>query len=706
MKDQYLKKVKAVFANQPHRTFKPKELARKIGVPKTQYAAFRDALKKYAQEGLIAKYKGNNFGTIKRATTIEGELHVKTQGYGFLITEEDKEDVFISQKNMNTAMHKDIVRVQLYADSKGKRLEGRVIEIVTRARTTIVGVYKKSKRFGFVIPDDLKMTRDIFIHQSDSMGTKSGQKVVARITDWPDERTNPEGEIIEILGWPDDPGVDVTSLVKSFELATTFPANVETEVKRIPTTIPRSEIKRRLDLRSVNCFTIDPKDAKDFDDAISIRKLGKGHYELGVHIADVSYYVTEGSVVDKEALQRATSIYLVDRVIPMLPEKLSNELCSLRENEDRLTMSCIMEIEPNGKVVKYRIAESVIRSKKRFTYEQVQAVITGAESGGEFAEDIKLMHKLSKVLMHRRKQMGSLDFDLPEVTVELNKVGEPIAIKQRERTDSHRLVEEFMLLANQTVTEHVDIHLGRDKRPLPFIYRIHEAPSAEKIEDFRTFVKALGLPLNPHKKVTGKLLGQYLESLSGRPEENLIQDLMLRSMMKAKYSTENVGHFGLAFKHYTHFTSPIRRYADLEVHRLLKAYQHKFDYEQFKAKTDHLAAVAQKASERELVALQAERESIKLKKVEYMRRHLGDEFDGIISGVVQFGIFVEIVDLLVEGLVHISDLEDDYYIHDEKNYQLIGQRTENTYRLGDLVKVRVVRVDIDERIIDFVLVKE
>ncbi len=701
-----LKKVTTLLASNPHRTFKPKELARKIGVPKTHYKSFRDALKMYAQEGRIAKYRGNNFGCIKRATILEGELHVKTQGYGFLITEEGEEDVFISQKNMGNAYNKDIVQVQLYAHSAGKSLEGRVVQVVRRARTSFVGTYEKSRRYGFVVPDDVKMTRHIFVHRADSMNAKDGQKVVVKIIDWHDETTNPEGEIVEILGFPNEPGVDVISVVKSFDLPTSFSAAVEQEAEEIPATISNSEIKRRLDLRNENCFTIDPEDAKDFDDAVSIRQLGNGRVQLGVHIADVSYYVKENSILDKEALHRGTSIYLVDRVIPMLPEKLSNEICSLKEGVNRLTFSCIMDVDENGNVFDYKIAESVIHSKKRFTYEEVQEIIEQKRSKNPFADEIQMMFKLSKTLIRRRQKLGSLDFDLPEVKVELNDLGEPIAIKRRERLHSHRLVEEFMLLANQTVTEYIALQKDKQKQPPPFIYRIHEEPTPDKIDIFRTFVKALGIPLDANKKVTGKLLGDYLKNLKGKPEENIVENLMLRSLMKAKYAINNVGHFGLAFKHYTHFTSPIRRYPDLAVHRLLKEYKSGFDFSQLKAQKKKLGNIAKIASEKELVALEAERESIKMKKVEYMQKHLGDEFDGIISGVVAFGIFVEIVDIQVEGLVHISELEDDYYIHDEKKYQLVGQRTQNIYRLGDPVKIRVVRVEPNERLLDFVLVKK
>ncbi|MFQ5603752.1 MAG: ribonuclease R [bacterium] len=704
MKKDPLNQIEAFLSKSPLRTYKAKELAKQIGINKKHYPEFRQALRNLAEQGKIARYKHSRYGFIKKATIIEGELHVKTQGYGFLITEEGQDDVFISQKNMGTALHKDLVRVLLFARTSGQSPEGRVVEVVKRARNQIVGTYKKSKKFGFVIPDDMKITRDIYINEGDDLKAQSGQKVVVKIANWQDERLNPEGEVTEILGFPGEPGVDVISVVKAFDLPVLFPKAVEKDANLIPDTIPADEIARRLDLRESVCLTIDPEDAKDFDDAVSIKLLDNGHFELGVHIADVSYYVKENSVLDKEALKRGTSIYLVDRVIPMLPEKLSNQLCSLRPNEDRLTMSCIMEVNSKGIVVSYRIHESVIHSKRRFSYVEVQDIIENKKSRDALSKEIQQLYALSKILIKRRGKLGSLDFDLPEVKVQLDDTGMPIAINKQPRLDSHRLVEECMLLANQTVTEHVAINLKKEQRKRPFIYRIHEEPDSVKMDDFRKFVHALGHPLEPHKKVSAKLLNKFLASLKGKPEEIIVQELMLRTLMKAKYATKNVGHFGLAFAHYTHFTSPIRRYPDLAVHRLLKKYQSPCDDDTLKKISRKLEIIAKLSSEREIVALEAERESIKLKKVEYMQRHLGDEFEAVISGVMSFGIFVEISDLLVEGLVHISDLEDDFYFHDEKNYRLIGQNTQKTYRLGDPVKVRVVRVDADERIVDFVLV--
>jgi ribonuclease R len=703
MAAKYLVELENILAKNPKRVFKAKELARMLGVKKNEYIEFRRNLKKYAVKGLIAKYKKSQYGTIKRAATLEGELHVKTQGYGFLITPDDREDIFISQKNMGTALHKDLVRVQLYAHSRGRSTEGRVIEVLTRSRKSIVGTYQKNKNYGFVIPDDLKINKDIFIPENENLSAKSGQKVVVEFTDWQEERNNPEGKIVEVLGFPQDPGVDVASVAKSFDLPMNFPEAVVAEAEAVPVEIPEDELAARLDLRQITCFTIDPEDAKDFDDAVSIRRLGNGDYELGVHIADVSYFVNEHGLLDREAMQRGTSVYLVDRVVPMLPEKLSNEVCSLRPAEDRLTFSCIMQVTPDGWVRDYSIKKTVIHSKRRFSYMEVQKIIAHKDGEAPFADEIHMMYELSQVLIRRRAKLGSLDFDLPEAKVILDEQGVPIEIIKRVREDSHRLIEEFMLLANQTVTEHIDKKLAQNKQKPPFIYRIHEEPDPEKMADFKKFVKALGHPIDPNRRVTPKLLREYLKGLAGSPEENIIEDLMLRSLMKAKYSIKNAGHFGLAFRSYTHFTSPIRRYPDLMVHRLLKDYLVDFDLNEVNTRRKNLEHIAKVSSEREIVAQEAERESVKMKKVEYMQRHLGEEFSGIISGVVSFGIFVELDDLMVEGLVHMSDLADDYYIHDEKSYKLTGTNTGNTYRLGDAVRVRVVRVDTDERIVDFIL---
>jgi ribonuclease R len=703
-------------AREQHRQFKAKELARTFHVPPTHYREFRDFLKALAREGKIAKHKRNHYGHSHQASALIGTLHVKTQGYAFLITGGGQEDVFISQKNMGTALNRDVVKVQLFARPTGRRPEGRVVEVIKRARQNIVGTLHKGKYFHFVKPDEIKLLRDIIIPNEFLDGAKPGQKVAVSIETWEDELLNPEGRIVKVLGFPDDPGVDVLSVAFSFDLPASFPLEVERATEQLSFETTPETLHQRLDLRDLLTFTIDPEDAKDFDDAVSLRQLTNGNYELGVHIADVSHYVTENSPIDKEALARGTSIYLVDRVVPMLPEKLSNDLCSLKPHTDRFTYSCIMEVTPKGEVVNYRIAESIIHSKRRFNYEEVQRILDGAQSaftatndeekklGQELDAILREMNALAKVLTRRRLRNGSLDFDTPEVKIILDATGFPVEIRRKLRQDSNRLIEEFMLLANQTVTKHIDLTLARKGEKPPFIYRIHERPDPLKMEEFALFVKALGYNFDHQQLITGKVLSKFLREISGDPEADIIENVMLRSLMKAKYSTENVGHFGLAFKHYTHFTSPIRRYPDLIAHRTLKTYANGYRPEMYEQLSRKLQHAAQVASERELVALEAERASIKMKQVQFMSHHLGEEFEGIVSGVVSFGIFVEIPQFLVEGLVHISDLEDDYYIFEEKAYRLKGQNSGRVYRLGDKVRVRVVRVDPAERLLDFVLI--
>ena len=694
-------------ARQPRRQFKAKELARSLRVPPKKYRQFRDLLRTLAQQGKIAKLSRNQYGSVRQTSTLSGTLHVKTQGYGFLITGEGQEDVFVSQKNMATALNGDVVKVQLFARPTGMKPEGRVVEIISRARRNIVGSLKKGKYFFFVKPDDNKLLRDIYIPSENLNGAKPGQKVAVVIESWEDELQNPEGRIVKILGYPGEPGVDVLSVAFAFDLPPAFPPEVERQAESLGLDITPGIVSQRLDLRDQVTFTIDPEDAKDFDDAVSLRRLRNGNYELGVHIADVSHFVPESSPIDREALARGTSVYLVDRVVPMLPERLSNEICSLKPDTDRLTFSCIMEVTPRGRVVKYKIVESIIHSQQRFNYEEAQAILDGRHSSDAGLDRILAdMNHLAQILHRRRRRNGSLDFDTPEADIILDKDGHPIEIKRKVRLASHRLIEEFMLLANQTVARHVSLALARQRKRPPFIYRIHEKPDALKIKEFASFVKALGFKFDHQQTITSKSLNQFLEEIRDEPEADIIEIVMLRSMMKAKYSLANSGHFGLAFKHYTHFTSPIRRYPDLVVHRLLKTYATGYKPELREVYERKLERISQKANERELVAQEAERASTKLKQTEYMKQHLGEEFDGLISGVVSFGIFVEIPQYLVEGLVHISELDEDFYIYDEKLHRLKGQNSGRIYRLGDPVRVKLVNVKIDERLLDFMLVKK
>lgn len=687
--------------------FKTKELARALKISPADYNQFRNYLRQWAHAGEIAKYKSNSYQAAKISSVVTGKLHVKTHGYGFLLTPEGEEDVFISLKNMGIALDGDEVKVQLFARTAKKRPEGKVIEVIERQRRYIVGTLKKGKHYYFLVPDDLKITRDIYVHGSDLNGAKAGQKVAVEIDEWEDELLNPEGHVAKILGFPDEPGVDVLSVAASFNLPMGFPDKVEAEAQSFNDKIGKKELKGRLDLRDQVCFTIDPDDAKDYDDAVSLRKLDNGNLELGVHIADVSHYVNEGGELDREALERGTSVYLVDRVVPMLPERLSNEMCSLKPKVDRLAFSCIMELSPKGEVVAHRIAETVIHSNRRFSYDDVHAFFEGnLKLPKTLATPLSAMHALYKSLRRKRMVAGGLDFETPEPKIRLDKKGVPIAIERKETLESMQMIEEFMLLANKTVSQHVESFKAEEEPP-PFVYRVHERPTPEKMNAFSEFAAAMGYQTGFDGRMTSRKLSTFLRKIDNRAERTIIESVMLRSMMKARYATENLGHFGLNFKHYSHFTSPIRRYPDLVVHRLLKYYAKNRWHEELRAgMTGKLDEICQRTSASETVAQEAERASIKMKQVEFMASRLGEEYDGMISGVVHFGIFVEITAFLVEGLVHISDLQDDFYTFDEKAMTLQGTSGGEKFRIGDPVRVKIVRVDRDERIIDMLLVKK
>jgi len=696
-------RVAELLISEPFHTFKAKEIARTLSIPRDEYQNLRASLRTLVRNGRILKFKKNRYGAGQAAAEVVGKLFVKAQGYGFIIPDEG-EDVFVSQKNMGIALHKDIVRARLFAKSEGKTREGQVVEIIQRARNKIVGVFRTGRRYSYVIPDDLKIQRDIVIAQGDEAGASNGQKVVVEIDVWEHEAVNPFGHVAKVLGFPEDQGVDILSIIYGFELPTFFPSQVLAEAERAATVIPEKEIARRLDFRDTITLTIDPKDAKDFDDAVSLKVLENGNYQVGVHIADVSHYIRKGNALDDEALQRGTSVYLVDRVVPMLPEKISNEICSLVENKDKLCFSVIMELTDKAHLASYEIRETVINSKKRFNYNQVQEILEGKRKS-EFSFVLKQMHKLSKMLIKKRKQRGSIDFESMELEIELDDKGLPTALKRRERTDSHRLIEEFMLLANETVAQHVGQVLSEKAgASIPFVYRIHEKPDAASMTDLVNVANGFGVPVAQPKRVTPKFFQKLSTQFQASPASAILEDALLRAMMKAKYSTQNEGHFGLAYKYYTHFTSPIRRYPDLIVHRLLKEYsQHP---ENPSVKEETLSEVCVKANESEVRAQEAERATVKLKQVEYLERHIGDTFEGIISRIVAFGLFVKIPEFLVDGLVHVSTLQGDYYIYDESKYSLIGQYSGKKYRLGDPVKVQIVRVDRNERLIDFELAQK
>ncbi|UCE04659.1 MAG: ribonuclease R [bacterium] len=689
----------------PYQTYKPKQLAKMLKISSQKYPDFRRKLKDMVVEGKIFKYKRGRLGAGRKVTEVIGKLHVKTQGYGFLITDDDESDIFISQSNMGTALHGDTVKVVLFArPSEGKSHEGEVIEVIKRSRKNIVGAFQQGRYWSIVVADNLKIQRDFYIAPEDTLNAKDGQKVVINLVEWEDEHTHPVGRIVEILGDADQPGVDIVSIARSYDLPPRFSSKALAEAQKISDQIPETEIKHRLDWRNELTFTIDPIDSKDFDDAVSLKVLENGNYLLGVHIADVSHYVKQGSQLDKESQDRATSVYLVDRVVPMLPERISTEVCCLKPDEDKLAFSVFIELTPSGNVVNYEILETVIHSDRRFTYEEVQQIINGKKRDKRFAETLFKMLDLSKKLIEKREDRGSLDFASQEVRFKLDDNGKPSSIEKLIQLDSHRIIEEFMVLANSIIAGHIASHLKeKTGERLPFPYRIHERPNLEKLKDFTKFTRALGLDFAPKKKVTPMLFQNLQHSIKDTEIQVLVEEVMIRTMMKARYSTRNDGHFGLALKHYCHFTSPIRRYPDLIAHRLLKHYLNE-SRAQFIKKRD-LEKICEHATEQEIKAMEAERASVKVKQLEFMQNKIGETFHGIISGVTSFGIFVEITDYLIEGMVHITELRDDYYIYEETKYRLVGQYHGQVYQLGDPVVVMVVLVNPHERIIDFELVE-
>lgn len=698
-------KLVQMMREQAYKPLKKKELAKIFDIHKSEMKDFTKLLKDMEKEGYIIRTSEETYGIPSKMNLIVGRLQGHSKGFGFLIPD-DREinDVFIASSNMNGAMHGDRIIVRLLSRSgKNKKAEGEIIRIVERANEMVVGTFEKSKSFGFVVPDDERIRQDIFIPKKMIGKAKTGQKVVAKINEWPSKRRSPEGEIVEILGFIDEKGVDILSIIRKFDLPEEFPIKVENEAERVEDEVIKAEIDNRLDLRNEMIFTIDGADAKDLDDAVSLEMVEGGIYKLGVHIADVTHYVREGSELDKEAIKRGTSVYLVDRVIPMLPRKLSNGICSLHPNVDRLTLSCFMYIDKNGRVIDHEIVKTVINSKERLTYTDVSNLLENDDEEmkvkySHIHEKLENMQELSNILRKKREIRGAIDFDFDEAKVILDDEGKPIAVKKAERRTANKIIEEFMLACNETVTEYMYW------AQMPFLYRIHEEPDEERINDFNKFIRSFGYIIKGAHQVHPKELQRLLKKVEGKKEETVINTLMLRSLKKAKYSEVHGSHFGLAAEYYSHFTSPIRRYPDLQIHRIIKLF---ITDKLGEKKVDHfkriLPEIAHQSSLRERLAEEAERETEDYKMVEFMSDKIGEEYEGIISSVTSFGMFVEL-DNTIEGLIRISTLMDDYYIYDELNYCLVGERNRRVFKIGDVVKVKVVNTSLEKREIDFELV--
>lgn len=712
---------------------KAKELAMLLGIPKSQRDELTQVLDYLVSEGRIGISKKGKYGK-PEVFSVNGIFCGHPKGFGFVTVEGMEQDVFIPEDRTGAALHGD--RVQIVVESQdrvgGRRAEGSVLKVLEHANKEVVGYYQKSKGFGFVIPDNQKISKDIFIPQGCDMGAVTGHKVVARIKEFGDANHKPEGVVTEILGHVNDPGTDILSIVRAYGLPEEFPPEVMDEVEECPDEVAvpgmtrdeetwdgpydigdltspadwTGDLAGRLDLRGLRTVTIDGEDAKDLDDAVTLCRNGQGGYILGVHIADVSHYVKEGRPLDKEALKRGTSVYLVDRVIPMLPHKLSNGICSLNAGTDRLALSCIMELDDQGNVLDHKIAETVIHVDRRMTYTAVNAIVTDgdeavmAEYEG-FVPMFMLMKEVSDILREKRKKRGAIDFDFPESKIILDAQGKPLEIKPYERNAATKIIEDFMLAANETVAE------DYFWQSLPFLYRTHDNPDPEKMKQLGTFIHNFGYFIRLQQgEIHPKELQKLLDKIEGTPEEVLLSRLTLRSMKQAKYTTLCSGHFGLAARYYTHFTSPIRRYPDLQIHRIIK--------ESLKGglgdkRAGHyeaiLPGVAMQTSALERRAEEAERETDKLKKCEYMSRFIGQEFDGVISGVTNWGLYVELPNT-VEGLVRISELRDDYYIFDEQHYELVGEMTRKTFKLGQPIRVQVASTDRLLRTVDFILPRD
>ena len=706
-REQFEKRKKMIYeliCDELYVPMKIREMAILLSVPKEKRQELQEVLDALIAEGKIEISKKGKY-TKAEGNYITGTFTSHQRGYGFVTIEGEEEDIFIPAEDTGGAFHKDVVQITVSSAVTGRRREGKVVKILSHGITQVVGTYENSKNFGFVVPDDPKINKDIFVPRERSKGAVSGHKVVAEITDYGKKDRKPEGKVVEILGHINDPGTDIISLVRAFALPVEFPTKVLNQAERVAKEVSTADMAGRMDIRDLLTVTIDGEDAKDLDDAITLSKEGD-IYKLGVHIADVTNYVQEYSALDEEAKERGTSVYLVDRVIPMLPHTLSNGICSLNQGEDRLALSCMMDIDAKGRVVGHKIAETVVCVDRRMSYTAVKKILEDKdektiEEYQDFVPMFELMKELAAILRKKRMQRGSIDFDFPETKILLDDKGHPVEIKPYERNVATKIIEDFMLIANETVAE--DFFWQQ----IPFVYRTHDNPDSEKIHKLATFINNFGYSIHiGQDELHPKELQKLLQKIEGSTEEPLISRLTLRSMKQAKYSTISSGHFGLATNYYCHFTSPIRRYPDLQIHRIIKeCLRGKMNDKRISHYDKILPEVTKHASDMERRADEAERETEKMKKVEYMSAHIGEEFEGVISGVTAWGFYVELPDT-IEGLVHVTSLKDDYYDYSESTYELVGQITNHRYKLGQKVRVVVTATDALLRTIDFELADE
>lgn len=686
----------SVFADNPGKGYSIKQIARKAQIKK------KDELKLVSQfivdqeaQGQIKEISEGIYASNPSMSSVTGIVDHVSSRFGYVRLGGDQKDVYIKSKDLGSAVDGDTVAITVFKTRHGEHAEGKVVEVLKRGRTRYVGRVEVSKNYAFVVPDYRKMHQDFFVYPENINEAKTNDKVIVEIINWGAAEKSPEAKVVEILGQAGENEAEIHSIMAEFGLPFEFTPQVLNEAKKISEGITKEEIKKRWDFREVTTFTIDPEDAKDFDDALSIRKLPNGNYEIGIHIADVTHYVEERTALEDEAFERATSVYLVDRTIPMLPERLSNELCSLRPNEDKLTFAAVFELDGDTNIVKEWFGRTIIHSDKRFSYEGAQVVL---ETGkGDLATELKLLNDYAYKLRKERFKKGAVNFETTEVKFKLDEKGKPLAVIQKVRKDAHKLIEEFMLLANKRVATFV-YNMRKSKEKNTFVYRTHDHPDPTKIQTFATFAKQFGHTLEVEESSISRSLNHLMDEIEGKPEQNVLQSLAVRAMAKAKYTTEAKGHFGLAFDHYSHFTSPIRRYPDMMVHRLLQYYldqKPSVDKGEYEKKCLH-------SSEREKRAADAERASIKYKQVEYMAAAEKKDYEGIISGVTEWGLYVEIIETKCEGMVRVADMEDDYYEFDERNYCIVGRRNHKRFTLGDKIKVRVKKTDIDKRMIDLV----